>query len=215
MRDRKESLAMSATHLLWAALGAATALVTGTASLAAGQSDASWSGAYQQVQPNALARAMHAAERSTGGRVLEVRLLHENSPGFLAVVAKGHEIINVRVDAVSNQVTKIGVTETPQWMLDWRLKAEMKDIKQAKVAPDEAVKAVEKATKSPAIDVALARPTSGDNSILAYNVEVVKEGMPQRVAIDANTGQIISDPDTVLGPWTPERLAERDQKPTG
>jgi uncharacterized membrane protein YkoI len=210
-----EGPGMNGTRLLGAALGAAALLASGTLSLAAGQSDAGWSNAYQQVKPGSLSRALHAVEQSTGGHVLEVRLLHEHGPGFEAVVGKGKQIINVRVNSVSNEVTRIAVSETPQWMLDWRLKSEMQQIKQAKVSPAEAVRAVEKAEGAPAVDVGLARPTSGDNSVLAYNVEVVKDGTPQRVAIDANTGQIIADPETVLGPWTPERLAERDQKPTG
>lgn len=66
---------------------------------------------------------------------------------------------------------------------------------------------VEQATHAPAVDVALAKPLTGFNRVLAYEVEVVPNGTPERVAIDGRTGQLLADPRSELTPWTPERLA--------
>jgi uncharacterized membrane protein YkoI len=204
---------MKLARMFWTSLSVFTLAAAVSASLAADQAipNATLSSAYNTVTPNTLARAVQAVEQATGGRVLEVRLLHQNGPGFQAVVIKNKQLTNVKVNSSNGNVTTIAATETPQWMLDWRLKSEAHEIGHAHVTPQQAVRSVEQAAGAPAIDVALARPLSGGNDVLAYNVEVVKDGMPQRVAIDANTGQIIADPQTVLGPWTPERLAEQDQ----
>ena len=45
----------------------------------------------------------------------------------------------------------------------------------------------------------------GDNAVLAYNVELIKDGKPKRVVIDAVTGLPIANPEPLLDPWTPEK----------
>jgi len=206
---------MRAANIFWVALGSMALLGAAGASLAAPPAAAiasggDWNGAYRHVREHSLEHALHVIERSTGGRVLEIRLLHRHGPGFEAVVAKNHELINVRVHDVSDEVTRIAVTETPRWMLDWRLKADMASVREEKLSPAQAISRAEKDTGAPAVDVSIAKPLSGHDGVLAYDVEVVKDGMPERVAIDARTGQLIADPQAVLGPWTPERLAQQD-----
>jgi len=173
--------------------------------------DAAWSDAYGQIKPRELSHALRVIEMSTGGHVLEIRLLHRKAPAFEAVVAMGRDLVNVRVRALDDQVTRISVNETPRWMLDWRLRAEMRDVQHAKLSAADAIRRVEDSTQAPAIDAAIARPTTPTNRILAYDVEVLKGGQPRRVAIDAQTGEIIADPSSLLGDWTPERLAQHDE----
>jgi hypothetical protein len=40
--------------------------------------------------------------------------------------------------------------------------------------------------------------------VLAYNIEIVKDGRPQRIVIDAETGQTIANPEPLLEAWKPE-----------
>lgn len=205
MRLTRPSPALLPTAALLAALAAPPALF---AQHDGGAYDAR---DYSNVSDTSLTNAIKAIEQSVGGRVLEVRLLHSHGPGFAAVVSKGQDLINVRYTEPSRQVDKLAVSETPQWMTDWMLREDAKDIRKATVAPADAVQKVQQAMGAPAVDIGLARPLSGGNSVLAYNVEVVKDGTPQRVAIDANTGQMIADPQSLLTPWTPEHLAQQDE----
>ncbi len=165
-----------------------------------------------RLDNGSLPRAIQDIEQSTGGRVLEARLLHEHGPGFLAVVSRGHELINVRYTEPTRHTTVLKVQETPRWMLDWQLRQDMRDIRRTTLSTADAVRKVERATQAPATDIELARPLSGTNAVLAYQVEVLKDGRPERSAIDANTGQLISDPESLFSPWTPERLARQDEK---
>jgi len=164
-----------------------------------------------EVKPGALAHALHVIEASTGGKVLEIRLLRENEVGFAAVVAMGPELVHVRVSALNDNVTRVSVSDTPQWMLDARLKAEMHDIAETRIGPEEAIRSAEQSAQGAAVDAAIARPITPRNQLLAYNVEVLRDGRAERVAVDARTGELISNPDAVLEPWTPDRLASQTE----
>jgi uncharacterized membrane protein YkoI len=166
---------------------------------------------YSGVTSDTLSRAVEAIEKDTGGRVLEIRLLHTNPIAYAAVIAKGQELANVSVTPINPHVVALSAQETPQWMLDWQLRADMHDIHKTTLSSADAIRAAERATGAPAIDAGLAKPLSADNAVLAYNIEVLKDGVPHRVAIDARTGQQIEDPEAVLSPWTPERLASEDE----
>jgi uncharacterized membrane protein YkoI len=162
-----------------------------------------------EVKPGTLAHALHVIEASTGGKVLEIRLLRENEAGFAAVVVMGPELVHVRVSALNDNVTRISVSDTPQWMLDARLKAEMHDMAEMRIGPEEAIRKAEQSAQGAAVDAAIARPITPRNQVLAYNVEVLRDGRAERVAVDARTGELISNPDAVLEPWTPRRLASQ------
>jgi uncharacterized membrane protein YkoI len=150
---------------------------------------------------------VEALERATGGKVLEIRLVDEKGEErFESVVAKDDQLIYMGVNLVTDNVTEISVKQLPEWMLNWRLTAYMKSIEKAKVPLAEAVARAEEATGAPAIGAGLAKPLSGTNSVLAYNVEVLKNGKRGRVAIDASNGARIANPEALYEPWTPVRL---------
>ena len=161
--------------------------------------------------PASLTDAVQSIESATGGKVLEVRV-RRHGPGFAAVVTKGNQLANIKVHPVNGQVTKMSVDEVPQWMHDWKLRADAQDIHKARVSVSDAIRTAEQAQQAPAVDAGLAKPLSPSNDVLAYNIEVLKDGEPRRVAVDAKTGELIANPDEVLTPWTPERLAEKDEQ---
>ena len=60
--------------------------------------------------------------------------------------------------------------------------------------------------------VLTAKSVAADNAVLSYNIEIVKDGRPQRVVIDAETGGKVANPDTSLEAWKPEDALMRSLK---
>ena len=59
---------------------------------------------------------------------------------------------------------------------------------------------------APAIGAGLAKPLSGANQVLAYNIELLKGGKRRLIAIDATSGAKIANPEALYESWTPVRL---------
>jgi hypothetical protein len=193
--------------LLIATAAAAGQLATGSGSPAYAQPvAAAVNNPWKLVDKQTLPLAIAAAEAFSGGRVLEIRFgVHHGVPGFDAVVAKAGAFGHVRIDLPSNRATTIAETEIPSWMADWLLKADARSLAKAKLRLSDAVRVAEKMANAPAVDAGVAKPLTGDNAVLAYDVEVIRGGRPQRVVIDAITGQKIADPQPLLQGWTPEQ----------
>jgi hypothetical protein len=149
------------------------------------------------TQPS-LAKAVAALEAATGGKVLEIR--------FESVVAKSDEVIYMAIDPVTQDVTKIDIKELPAWMLDWKLTAYVKSIEKATVPLAKAITETEAMAGAPAIGAGLAKPLTGANEVLAYNVELLAHGKRERVAIDATTGAKIANPEEIYVSWTAVKL---------
>lgn len=159
----------------------------------------------KQVSTGALAQAIAAAEKSSGGRVVEIRYRNRAGvPGFDAVAAKGTTFSHLRIDIPSNKVTAISQSEIP-WRATWELKADAKSLTKAKVSLAQAVAKAEKLSGSPAVDAGVAAPLEVGSDIKGYNVEVMQDGAPQRVVIDSSSGERISNPGPFLEPWEPEK----------
>jgi hypothetical protein len=158
------------------------------------------------VTRQTLPMAIRAAEMFSSGRVLEIRFHGRHGPPrFDAVVANNGSFSRVQIDVPSNRVTVIAQTEMPAWMADWTLKADARSLRRAKLRLVDAVRTAQRIAGSPAVDAAVARPLSGDNQVLAYDVEVIRGNRPERVVIDAMTGRRIADPQPLLQGWTPEQ----------
>jgi uncharacterized membrane protein YkoI len=99
-------------------------------------------------------------------------------------------------------------------MAPWSLRADRKSILKAKVRLSDAVIQAEQIRHGVAVDAGLAQPLSGGNDVLAYNIEVVENGRPRRVVIDAQTGERIADPQPLLQGWTPEEALMQSLKMT-
>jgi uncharacterized membrane protein YkoI len=161
---------------------------------------------WKLVTKESLPRAIRAFEAYGGGRVLEVRFgAHGNVPGYDAVVAKDGAFSHLSVDIPANVVTVIKEAEIPAWMASWVLKADAKSLDHAKLHLADGVAKAEDIADAPAVDAGIAAPLSGENAVLAYNVELIKNSGPARVVIDAVTGQPIANPDAIVDTWTPEK----------
>jgi uncharacterized membrane protein YkoI len=136
-----------------------------------------------------LSKAVDALQAATGGKVLEIRFVDEKGhERFESVVAKPDQVIYMAVDPVTENVTKIAIKELPAWMLNWKLTAYVKSIEKATVPLAKAITEAEAMTVAPAIGGGIAKPLTGANQVLVYNVELLAHGKRERVAIDATTG---------------------------
>jgi uncharacterized membrane protein YkoI len=162
------------------------------------------------VSDDSLRHAVQVLERKTGGKVLEVRLSDQTGdPSFDAVIAKGDDLLYMHIAALSDTVTSMEIAQLPEWMVGRELTAYMKSVRQAQLPLAEAITLAERIANKPAIGAGLAAPLSGTNAVLAYNVEVMKAGKRDRIAIDAVTGAPIANPDELYVAWTPVKLVRR------
>jgi uncharacterized membrane protein YkoI len=159
------------------------------------------------IAGTSLSKAVSALEDSTGGKVLEIRFVDEvGHERFESVVALPAEVIYMAVNPVNEDVTKIAVKELPTWMLNWKLTEYVKSIDKAKVPLTKAVAVAEALARAPAIGAGLAKPLTGTNQVLAYNIELLAGGKRQRIAIDATNGAKIANPEELYESWTPVKL---------
>jgi hypothetical protein len=170
---------------------------------------------WKLVNKQTLPLAIVAAEKFSGGRALEAGFrVRQSVPGFDAVTAKAAAFSRVRIDIPSNVAAAIAEADVPAWMANWVLKAYAKSLAKAKLSLGDAVVKAEEIADAPAVDAAIAKPLTADNAVLAYDVEVIKNNRPERVAIDAVTGEQIENPDPVLESWTPEKALYESLKKT-
>ena len=154
-----------------------------------------------------LSKAVDALEAATGGKVLEIRFVDEKGhEHFESVVAKPDQVIYMAVDPVTENVTKIAIKELPAWMLNWKLTEYVRSIEKANVPLTKAIADAEALARAPAIGAGLAKPLSGTNQVLAYNIELLADGKRKRITIDASTGAKIANPEALYEPWTPVKL---------
>lgn len=159
------------------------------------------------VTESSLIKAVNALEAATGGKVLEIRFVDETGhERFESVIAKPDEVIYMAANPVTEDVTKIAVKEVPAWMLNWKLTAYVKSIGKATVPLAKAISKAEALAGAPGIGAGLAKPLSGMNQVLAYDVELLKGEKREMIAIDATNGAKIANPEEIYEPWTPVRL---------
>jgi uncharacterized membrane protein YkoI len=179
----------------------------------------SWSGLSQQtlgrdVEPivpmGALAHAAAALEKDTGGRILEIRLADEKGAlAFEAALTKDGTVVYMRVASPSDDVSEIEVSHLPHWLQNYKLDAYRRSVSKARVAIDQAITKAEQSDQSPAIDAGIAKPLGGTNAVLAYFVETIKGSKRDQLAVDATTGAMIANPESLYEPHTPVQLARR------
>ena len=180
-------------------------LMVGAIALAAGVGPARTGAA--DVSATSLTKAVGALEASTGGKVLEIRFVDEaGHERFESVVAKPDAIIYMAVNPVTEDATEIAIKKLPVWMLNWKLTEYVRSIEKANVPLTKAIADAEALARAPAIGAGLAKPLSGTNQVLAYNIELLADGKRKRIAIDASTGAKIANPEALYEPWTPVKL---------
>src|SRR5579883_627882 len=145
-----------------------------------------------------LENAAAQIEGKTGGRVMDIRFYDETGhPTYMAVIAKGGVVDTVRLDGVNGRITRVSGAMVPDWAMSWERRADVNSARQATVPLASAIITAENAARAPAIEAGLAKPLTAQNSVLAYNVEVLMHGRPELVAVDANTNEIIANPNAL------------------
>jgi hypothetical protein len=197
------ALLMSPVVALTCPTGALAADLSATAASAA-----DWGNPTDQ----SLTDAVSAIEKTTGGKILEIRFRPVSAatgnalPGFDAVVAKQGKIVDIRVDSPVRAVTELSADSIPEWMLSWPLRADQQSVSKESVPLADLIRRAENTGGGPAVYASLARPLSGSNSVLAFDIAVLRDGRLQRMVLDAQTGEVIADPNGLVSPWSPERL---------
>ena len=162
------------------------------------------------VPMGALAHAASALESATGGKVLEIRLANTaGAPAFEAAILKDADVLYVRIQAPDEHVTRIDVSDLPPWLIDFHLEAYERTASKAKVPLDEAIVSAEARALAPAVDAGVAKPIGGTNAVPAYFVQTAKGGRQQLLAVDAQTGSFIANPDELYTAHKPVDLARR------
>jgi hypothetical protein len=166
---------------------------------------------YESVTRSALAEAVQALEDETGGKVLEIRFARDpdEEPSFEAVLAVDDELVYMRAYSVTGLFEVLETAELPAWMAGRTLTAHMKSIAKAEVPLTAAILQAEEAEDAPAIAAGLASPLGPTTAVLAYNIELIRGDRPVRVAIDAQTGRRIANPEALYETWTPTELVRR------
>jgi hypothetical protein len=153
--------------------------------------------------PQALPRAIGRIERSAGGRVMEIRFdRRAGRPGYDAVVAKGPQLVFLRAEQ-DRRARVIAARAEPAWMLGWKGRKDVRIAERARVSLASAVRTAEASDHdAPAVAAGIATSASNPTSrVHAYNVLLEQgRGHTRRLAVDANTGQVISDP-SALSYW--------------
>ncbi len=162
------------------------------------------------VPVGALAHAAEVFEHSSGGRVLEIRLADRpGAPVFEAAVAKNDEVQYLRIESPSQNVTAIEVNDLPSWLLNYRMQQYMRSAADAKVPLGRAIREAEANAQAPAVDAGIARPLGGTNAVLAYFIETINGSTHRQLAVDATTGSLIQDPESLFAARTPLQLTRR------
>jgi hypothetical protein len=151
---------------------------------------------------NTLTTAIQAIQQSTGGKVVEIRFAPSDvAQAFNTVVVQSGQAQFMRVAVPSKKVDKISAKVTPDWMLKWQQRAEVKAALDAKVSLSDAIRAAQRSAGAPAIAAGIARSASNpDGSVHAYNVLLLLAGgSVGRLAIDSTNGELLADPQALEG----------------
>lgn len=207
---------MIRTLLLTTATAAGLALASHGTPVHAQSAGAAAENPGKLVNKQTLPLAIMAAEKFSGGKAMEIRFrVRQGVPGFDAVTAQPGGFSRVRFEIPSSTVAAIGETDVPAWMGDWVLKADARSLAKAKLSLAQAVVKAEETAQAPAVDAGVAAPLTAGNAVLGYNVQVIRNDRPQRLVIDAMTGQPIEDPDQFMEAWSPEHALSASLKKDG
>jgi uncharacterized membrane protein YkoI len=162
------------------------------------------------VPLGALAHAASVLEKDTGAKILEIRLADETGePAFEAALTKDGTVAYMRIASPSDDVTEIEVNHLPHWLQNYQLDAYRRSVSKAQVPIDAAITKAEQSDRAPAIDAGVAKPLGGTNAVLAYFVETIKGSRRNQLAVDATTGAMIANPQSLYEAHTPVELARR------
>jgi uncharacterized membrane protein YkoI len=148
------------------------------------------------VAATSLPNAITAIETKTRGKVMNIRLEDDGSgtPVYDAVVVTPRAVGVARFYARTRKVSRIGDDKTSDRSLKWEQLGDVKSFGKATTPLSKAIATVEQITGAPAINAGLAKRLTPNDDVLAYNIEILKDGQAERIAIDANSDEVIADP---------------------
>ncbi len=136
-------------------------------------------------------------EHMTGGKVIDARFDRRNGrPGFDVLAVKGGQLQFLRLARVDGALQVIGDEDRPTWMLNWSKRYDVNLARSAPVPLNQAILTAERSAGGAAVAAGLA-PSSAA-ALPAYNVLIgYPDGHTRRVAVDDNSGRVISNPGAV------------------
>jgi hypothetical protein len=151
---------------------------------------------------NALPDAVGAIEAASGGRVVEIRYNNvAGAPGYDVVVAKGSQVNFQRFSKPGGGLVTLTDKTEPDWMLEWPSRRDVSLVQKSRVSLADAIRTAEaNVPGAPTVAAGIAQSASGPvTDVHAYNVAVLRGDELRRVAIDADSGQLILDPGALTG----------------
>lgn len=145
------------------------------------------------VLPNAVTNI----EKLSGGRVAEIRFHNvKGVPGYDVALAQGDHIRFQRYTKPNAKMITLTESTTPAWMLDWRGQKNMTLVQNAKVPLADAIRTAEGTMRNaPAVAAGIAHGASSPTTAVhAYNVSLLVNGAQHRVAVNSDSGAVISNP---------------------
>ena len=151
---------------------------------------------------HALPSAVATIEQLSGGRVAEIR--YDNVagvPGYDVVLVQGDHVRFQRYTKPSDKPVELTEAKTPKWMLGWQSQKNASLVQDAKVPLADAIRTAEARMKgAPAVAAGISHSAAAPTTdIHAYNVAILKDGKQQRVAVNSESGHVISNPSALPG----------------
>jgi uncharacterized membrane protein YkoI len=151
-----------------------------------------------------LPTAIATIEAKTGGKVMNIRFVDAGgAPVYEAVVVTPDNVGLARLDVQTGVLSGFDHDQVSDQSFDWEHQRDLNSFAKATTPLSTAIETVEQLAGTTAVNAGLATPLTPDNDVLAYNIEVVKNGRVERIAVDATTDEVIADP-SALG------LSDRD-----
>jgi uncharacterized membrane protein YkoI len=149
-------------------------------------------------QVGALPDAVAAIEKLSGGRVAEIRFDNiGGAPGYDVVLVQGDHVRFQRFSRPGDRLVAFTQTSTPKWMLGWQNQRNATLVKNARVPLSDAIRTAEASVRggAPAVAAGISHGASSPTTrIHAYNVALLRNGSQQRVAVNSDSGAIITNP---------------------
>jgi uncharacterized membrane protein YkoI len=145
-----------------------------------------------------LPAAITRIEANTGGKVMNIRFDDAGgTPVYNAVVVTPDKVGVARLDARTGDLSGFDHDQVSDQSFDWEHQRDLTSFAKATTPLSTAIATVEQIAGTQAVNAGLATPLTPVNDVLAYNIEVVKNGRVERIAVDANTDEVIADPNSL------------------
>ena len=168
-------------------------------------------GPWAGIAHATLPQAADILEQATGDALIEIRATcTPGAAGFVAVMASRDAFLRIRVSVRGDGGAHVEAVNIPRRLLGHEGRAYIRSSGSARLAPSDAIRIAEAVTGATADHARLTNPLSPGNAVLGYLVEGgTGRSHPFRIVIDAESGNVIANPVTLLDHRSPEQLVSR------